>query len=85
MTKKRNLIRSTLGTILSVGLACLIWEAFARSGLFAPALAPSMVMIGRALVGMLLSGAMLGQLHTLSIVSSSDSCWHVWWVYPSVF
>src|SRR5215470_19504545 len=53
-------IRSALGTILSVGLACVIWEAFARSGLFAPALAPSVVAIGRALVGMLTSGAMLG-------------------------
>ena len=42
-----------------MGLACLIWEAFARSGLFAPALAPSIVSIGRPLVGMILSGAML--------------------------
>src|SRR5499433_4268636 len=55
-------IRSALGTILSVGLACVIWEAFASSGLFAPALAPSVVAIGRALVGMLTSGAML--VHT---------------------
>ena len=58
--KRRNLIRTIFGTILSIGLACLIWEAFARSGLFAPALAPSVVMIGGALVGMLLSGTMLG-------------------------
>src|SRR5215475_15212309 len=52
-------VRTVFGTILSIGLACLIWEAFARSGLFAPALAPSVIVIGRALVGMLLSGAML--------------------------
>ena len=57
---RNSRIRTTLGTILSIGLACLIWEALARSGLFAPALAPSVVAIGRALVGMLLSGAMLG-------------------------
>ena len=57
---RNSRIRTTLGTFLSVGLACLIWEAFARSGLFAPALAPSVVVIGRALAGMLLSGAMLG-------------------------
>ena len=62
MTKTRDLIRTTLGAILSVGLACLIWEGFARSGLFAPALAPSVVVIGRALVGMLLSGAMIGHI-----------------------
>ena len=59
MKKRRNLIRSTLGAIISVSLACLIWEAFARSGLFAPALAPSIVLIGSALGRMVLSGAML--------------------------
>jgi len=58
VNKRRNLIRSMLGAIVSVGLACLIWEAFARSGLFAPALAPSVVSIGSALGRMILSGAM---------------------------
>jgi NitT/TauT family transport system permease protein len=62
VTKRRDLIRTTLGAIFSVGLACLIWEAFARSGLFAPALAPSVLVIGRALAGMLLSGAMLSHI-----------------------
>src|SRR5256884_8629033 len=56
----RNSMRSILGAAFSLTVACLIWEGFARSGLFAPALAPSVVAIGRALVGMLLSGAMLG-------------------------
>jgi NitT/TauT family transport system permease protein len=46
--------------MFSVGLACLIWEAFSRSGIFAPALSPSIIAIGRALGGMLFSGAMLG-------------------------
>ncbi|HEY3027325.1 MAG TPA: hypothetical protein VGJ55_14335, partial [Pyrinomonadaceae bacterium] len=54
-----NLIRAVRGAILSVGMACLIWEAFSRSGLFAPVLAPSVVLIGSALGRMILSGAML--------------------------
>jgi NitT/TauT family transport system permease protein len=59
-------MRSTLGTILSIGLACLTWEAFARSGLFAPALAPSIVLISSAFGRMVLSGAMLWHaLYTL--------------------
>ncbi len=56
---RHSRIRPILGAIISVGLACLIWEAFARSGLFAPALAPSVVLIGAALGRMVLSGAML--------------------------
>ncbi len=44
---------------MSVGLACLIWEGFARSGLFPKALAPSIVVIGSTLGQMLVSGAML--------------------------
>src|SRR5262249_28232949 len=60
LVMRHSRIRSALGPIRSIGLACVIWEAFARSGLFAPALAPSVVAIGRALVGMLTSGAMLG-------------------------
>ncbi len=56
-------MRSILGAVFSVGLACVIWEVFARSGLFAPALAPSLVLIGSALARTVLSGAMLR--HTL--------------------
>jgi NitT/TauT family transport system permease protein len=55
----RNRLRAALGAGLSVGLACLVWEVFARSGLFAPALAPSLVLIGSALWRMLRSGAIL--------------------------
>lgn len=59
-------MRTILGAIISVSVACLIWEAFARSGLFAPALAPSVILIGSALVRMVLSGAMLRHaLYTL--------------------
>src|SRR5713226_3752618 len=60
---RNSSIRSMLGAIISVGIACLIWEGFARSGLFPPVLAPSLVLIGSALGRMVLSGAMLR--HTL--------------------
>jgi NitT/TauT family transport system permease protein len=64
--RTNNSTRSILGAVFSLGLACLIWEAFARSGLFAPALAPSVVLIGSALGRMVLSGAMLRHaLYTL--------------------
>ena len=53
--QKRTFVRG----LVSLALACAIWEAFARSGLFAPALAPSVVLIGSALGRMVLSGAML--------------------------
>src|SRR5919106_4066610 len=56
-------IRTILRGLFSIGLACFIWEAFARSGLFAPALAPSVVLIGSALARLVRSGAML--LHVL--------------------
>src|SRR5947208_8177635 len=55
----RTSMRSILGAAFSLTVACLIWEGFARSGLFAPALAPSVVLIGSALGRMVLSGAML--------------------------
>jgi NitT/TauT family transport system permease protein len=55
--------RSILGAVSSIGLVCVIWESFARSGLFAPALTPSLVAIGSALGEMALSGSMLR--HTL--------------------
>jgi NitT/TauT family transport system permease protein len=58
MTRQR-LVRSGLGVVFSFGLAAAIWEAFSRSGLFAPALTPSLIAIGSTLVQMLLSGTML--------------------------
>src|SRR2546429_1139692 len=62
----RNSMRSILGAAFSLTVPCLIWEGFARSGLFAPALAPSLVLIGSALGRMVLSGAMLRHaLYTL--------------------
>src|SRR5437773_5637275 len=62
----RNSMRSILGAAFSLTVACLIWEGFARSGLFAPALAPSVILIGSALGRMVLSGAMLRHaLYTL--------------------
>ncbi len=62
----RSRTRAALGALCSVGLACLIWEGFARSGLFAPALAPSLTLIVSALGRMVLSGAMLWHaLYTL--------------------
>jgi NitT/TauT family transport system permease protein len=59
VTRTRNPIRAAVRAVCSIGLACLIWEAFARSGLFPPVLAPSLVLIGSALGRMVLSGAML--------------------------
>src|SRR3989441_612868 len=62
----KNSMRPILGAVVSLSVACLIWEAFARSGLFAPVLAPSVVFIGSALGRMVLSGAMLRHaLYTL--------------------
>ena len=61
-----NQIRTILRGVFSLALACAIWEGFARSGLFPPVLAPSLVLIGSALGRMVLSGAMLRHaLYTL--------------------
>ena len=66
-----NSLRAIRRALLSLGVACLFWEAFARSGLFAPALAPSIVLIGAAFGRMILSGAMLRHaLYTLFRVLS---------------
>ena len=63
---RNSSLRSILGAIISVGLACLIWEGLARSGLFPPVLAPSLFSIGSALGRMILNGAMLRHaLYTL--------------------
>lgn len=55
----RNLTRSIAGALCSLGLACIIWEGFARSGLFPRALTPSIVVVGSTLGGMVVNGAML--------------------------
>jgi len=60
---RRGLVRSGLGVVFSFGLVGLGWEAFSRSGLFSPALTPSLVAIGSTLAQMLLSGTML--IHVL--------------------
>jgi len=48
--------RFVFGTVASFGLAAVIWEVFARSGLFSPALSPSLAVIVPALVQMVVSG-----------------------------
>src|SRR2546429_8637259 len=55
----RNSMRSILGAAFSLTVPCLIWEGFARSGLFAPALVPALLLIGSVFGRMVLSGAML--------------------------
>ena len=56
-------MRSTLGALFSIAAACAVWEAFARSGYVAPALAPSLEKIGLAFGRMIVSGALVR--HTL--------------------
>jgi len=51
------------GTLLSFGLAAVVWEAFARSGLFPPSVTPSVVAIGGALVTMIADGTLF--IHVL--------------------
>jgi len=51
-------LRPVLGAVLSFGLAALVWESFARSGVFSPALTPSVVAVGSALGQMLVNGTM---------------------------
>ena len=58
--------RALVGALASFGLAAAVWEAFARSGLFAPALSPPLLAVGAALIGMITSGALgLHVLYTL--------------------
>jgi NitT/TauT family transport system permease protein len=47
---------------LGLGLLALGWEAFARSGLFAPALTPSLAAVGAALARMALDGTLFGHV-----------------------
>jgi NitT/TauT family transport system permease protein len=53
---RRGLGRFVLGAVVSFGLVAVVWEGFARSGLFSPALSPSLAVIGPTLVGMVASG-----------------------------
>jgi NitT/TauT family transport system permease protein len=56
--------RGLVGALMSAALAAAVWETFARSGLFSPALTPSVVDIARALGAMIASGAL--ELHVLA-------------------
>ncbi len=48
--------RFVLGSVVSFGLFAVVWEAFARSGLFSSALSPSLTVILPALVQMVVKG-----------------------------
>jgi len=48
--------RFIVGTALSFGLVALVWEGFARSGLFSSALSPSLAVIVPTLVQMVVRG-----------------------------
>ena len=48
--------RTAIGIIASFGVAALVWEAFARSGLFSSALSPSLAVIVPALIQMIVRG-----------------------------
>src|SRR5438128_3010428 len=50
MGDARAMRRFVFGTVASFGLAAVVWEAFARSGLFSPALSPSLAVIVPAAV-----------------------------------
>jgi NitT/TauT family transport system permease protein len=50
--------RFLLGTLASFGLAAAVWEAFARSGLFSPALSPSLALILPSVLSMITSGTL---------------------------
>jgi len=57
----------------------VVWEAFARSGLFSPALSPSLAVIVPALVQMVVSGSIFVHIaYTLYRIlwgSASPRCW----------
>lgn len=48
--------RFVLGTAASFGLVAVVWEGFARSGLFSPALSPSLAVILPSLAQMVVKG-----------------------------
>src|SRR5439155_11559963 len=49
---------SMKGTLVSFGFAALVWEAFARSGIFPAVATPSLLAIGGALVAMIADGTL---------------------------
>lgn len=51
-------VRTLAGALLSFGVAAIAWESFARSGLFVPAITPSVLAIGEAIVGMVGDGTL---------------------------
>ncbi len=60
------MIRTLLGALVAFIAAGAAWEAFARSGVFAPALAPSLLAVGAALVAMIRNGTLAAHaLYTL--------------------
>jgi NitT/TauT family transport system permease protein len=50
--------RFLLGTLASFGLVAAVWEVFARSGLFSPALSPSLTVILPSVLDMITSGTL---------------------------
>jgi len=69
--------RPIAGALVGAALAAGIWESFARSGLFSPALTPSVVDILRSLAGMIASGALA--VHVLAtlgriLIGLAGSC-----------
>lgn len=54
----RGSIRSAARGLVAVALAVLIWEGFARSGLFPPTIAPSPLSVGRTLAHMAADGSL---------------------------
>ncbi len=69
MTVSHQRARTVLRAAVTLGLAALLYEAFARSGLFAQALAPPLPTVGVTLLAMLGDGTMPRHaLYTLSRV-----------------
>ena len=54
--------RALAGAGVSFGLAALAWEAFARSGMLPPAITPSIVDIGRAVMAMIVNGTLFAHI-----------------------
>ncbi len=51
-------LRTLAGALLSFGVTAIAWESFARSGLFVPAITPSVLAIGAAVGGMVGDGSL---------------------------
>ncbi len=59
MNASGHRIRTIRRAAVTLGAAAALYEAFARSGLFAPALAPTLPTVGKTLLAMVLDGTML--------------------------